>query len=228
MWPVDAEALVALQRALAAAPMPTFAFDPAAAVAGCFTCFARDGTAMGEAGDPAWAGAALTRGGRQQAAAAIEGVAAGPYLPGLLALREGALLEAAVRALPILPAVLLVDGTGRDHPRRAGLALHLGAALGVPTVGVTHRPLLASGDWPLDRQGAASPLLLAGDLVGFWVRSRPGARPVAVHAAWGTTPDLAVAIVLAAVGRARTPEPLRIARREARRARGAAERRYRP
>jgi deoxyribonuclease V len=52
----------------------------------------------------------------------VSGEAGAPYLPGLLALREGALLEAAVRALPRPPEVLLVDATGRDHPRRAGLA----------------------------------------------------------------------------------------------------------
>jgi deoxyinosine 3'endonuclease (endonuclease V) len=57
------------------------------------------------------------------------------YLPTLLALQEGLLLEQAVRALPIAPKVLVVNATGRDHPRRTGLALHLGAVLGLPTVG---------------------------------------------------------------------------------------------
>jgi len=115
-----------------------------------------------------------------------------------------------------------VDGTGRDHPRAAGLALHLGAVLGIPTVGVTHRPLLAAGAWPGDERGAAAPLLLDGALVGFWVRTRAGARPLAVHAAWGTSPELAVEVVLACSGRARTPEPLRAARAAARKARAAA------
>jgi len=53
----------------------------------------------------------------------------------MLALREGLLLEQAMGALPIAPEVLVVNATGRDHPRRAGLALHLGAVLGLPTVG---------------------------------------------------------------------------------------------
>ena len=81
----------------------------------------------------------------------ISGLAGGPYLPALLALREGPLLEQAVRALPIVPEVLIVNATGRDHPRRAGLALHLGAVLGLPTVGVTTRPLVAQGAWPVDQ-----------------------------------------------------------------------------
>jgi len=224
MWPADTDSLISLQVSLAAAPMPPFGFDLSASVGGCYVCFARGGAGPGAAGDPAWAAAALTRKGRRQSAAVVvTGAAGGPYLPGLLAVREGALLEAAVRALPFPPQVLLVDATGRDHPRRAGLALHLGAALDLPTVGVTHRPLLATGDWPGPERGAASPLLLDGDLVGYWLRTRPGARPLAVHAGWQTDPDRAVEVVLAATRRPRTPEPLRAARRAARRARAAAE-----
>jgi deoxyribonuclease V len=222
MWPGDAAALTEEQAGLATRPMPALDFDPAAPIGGCFACFARGGAGAGRAGDPGWAGAALVQAGRTVASTAIAGEAGGPYAPGLLARREGPLLEAAVRALPALPEVLLVDGTGRDHPRGAGLALHLGAVLEVPTVGVTHRPLLAEGAWPDDRRGAAAPLHLAGRVVGYWVRTRVGSRPLAVHAAWGTSPELAVAVVLAAMGRARTPEPLRAARESARRARAAA------
>ncbi|MBN2113249.1 MAG: endonuclease V [Acidimicrobiia bacterium] len=223
MWPVDAAVLIERQRELAAAPAPDYAFGPGDIIGGCYACFPRGGAGPGRAGDPGWAAAALTSGGRLVAVAAAAGAAAGPYRPGLLALREGPLLEAAVRALPALPTVMLVDATGRDHPRGAGLALHLGAVLGLPTVGVTHRPLVASGDWPGDYRGAASPLVLEGRLVGFWLRTRAGARPLAVHAAWGTTPETAQAVVLAAGGRARTPEPLRAARSAARRARATAE-----
>jgi deoxyribonuclease V len=118
--------------------------------------------------------------------------------------------------LPITPEVLVVNATGRDHPRRAGLALHLGAVLGLPTVGVTTRPLLAQGAWPADHRGATARLLLDNEVVGYWVRTRPGARPLAVHAAWQTDAQDAVQVVLAATRRARTPEPLRRARTLAR------------
>src|SRR5439155_270280 len=80
--------------------------------------------------------------------AAGRGFGGAPSAPGLLALREGSMLAAAVEALEARPDVLLVDATGRDHPRRAGLALHLGAVLDVPTIGVTHRPLRATGPEP--------------------------------------------------------------------------------
>src|ERR1019366_7253372 len=106
------------------------------------------------------------------------------YEPGLLALREGPLLEAAVRALARMPDVLLVNATGRDHPRRAGVAVQLGAILELPTVGVTHRPLLAGGDWPPDQAGARSPMQIGGEEVGCWLRTRPRARPLAVHPGW--------------------------------------------
>jgi deoxyribonuclease V len=211
-WPSTREELIEEQHRLAALNPPLWR-DPDARVGGCFVCFARGGTGPGHAGDPAWAAAAF---GRE--AVVVDGQAGAPYEPGLLALREGALLEAAVRALPHSPDVLLVDGTGRDHPRRAGVALHLGAVLDLPTVGVTHRPLVASADWPPDEHGAGSPLLLDGDVVGYWLRTRKGTRPLAVHAAWRTDPDAAARLVLR-VSRARTPEPLRRARRHARTAR---------
>jgi deoxyribonuclease V len=90
-----------------------------------------------------------------------------------------------------------------------GLALHLGSVLGLPTVGITNRPLLAEGAWPADARGATAPLRLGGELVGYWLRTRTGTKPVAVHAAWRTGPWDAVAVVLAATRRARTPQPLR-------------------
>jgi deoxyribonuclease V len=156
--------------------------------------------------------------------AVVRGPAGYRYSPGLLALREGPLLEAAVRSLPYTPDVLIVDATGRDHPRRAGLALHLGAVLDLPSVGVTHRPLLAKGQMPANEDGATSPLSLNGELVGHWVRTRRGIRPLAVHAAWRTTPDITVPVVLALCRGHRAPEPLRLARRAAREARARNER----
>jgi deoxyribonuclease V len=212
-WPLTREELIEEQLRLAALAPATWQFEPEAQIGGVFVCFARGKSGPGQAGDPAWAAACIGR-----ATTMVPGHAGAPYEPGLLALREGALLEAAVRALPELPDVLLVDATGRDHPRRAGLALQLGAVLELPSVGVTHRPLVAEGEWPADERGARSPLLLGGELVGYWLRTRVGTRPLAVHAAWRTDPDTAADAALSA-SRARTPEPLRRARRRAREAR---------
>jgi deoxyribonuclease V len=215
-WPRTPEELIEEQLRLGTLETPPWRFEPGARVGGCFVCFPRGPSGPGRAGDPAWAAAAV---GSESAVA--EGRAGAPYEAGLLALREGELLEAAVRGLPELPDVLLVDATGRDHPRRAGLALHLGAVLDLPTVGVTHRALAAEGEWPPDDRGARSPLLLEGGLAGYWLRTREGTRPLAVHAAWRTDADIAAEVVLS-VCRARTPEPLRRARRLARETRAAA------
>jgi deoxyribonuclease V len=127
-----------------------------------------------------------------------------PYEPGYLALREGALLDEVVRELPRIPDVVLVNASGRDHPRGAGLALHLGAALELPTVGVTDRPLVADV--------VEEELVLGDEVVGCAVRTRAGARPVFAHAAWRTDVETARVIVIASAGDARTPEPLRRAR----------------
>jgi deoxyribonuclease V len=199
MWPATASELVRVQRELAdARPTPWRPDERRTLVAGCFVCF--------DEGDRAWAAAALVHGDRRPAGTAlVRGRVSAAYEPGLLALREGALLEAAIRALPAVPEVVIVNATGRDHPRGAGLALHLGAVLDVPSAGVTDRPLLG--------------LELDGAEIARLVRTRAGARPVVVHAGWRTDLDTAVAVVLGATRRARTPEPLRRARREAREAR---------
>jgi deoxyribonuclease V len=215
--------LIAMQREMAhARPEQWHPAPGVLSIGGCFVCFQRNLSGPGYRGNPAWAAAVLHRGRRALTEACVTGVAGGPYVSGLMALREGALLEAAVRTLPQRPEVLLVNATGRDHPRRFGLAVHLGAVLEIPTVGITHRVLLATGAEPPDRRGASSELMLNDAVVGYWLRTRPGVRPIAVHAGWRTDPETAVRVVMAASRRARTPEPLRRARRVARLARAAA------
>jgi deoxyribonuclease V len=222
-WPSTAEELIAVQRELAVARPPAWRPPPGPlAIAGCWICFPRGEQGAGARGQRAWAAAALLRGRRSIRAATVAGEAGAPYEPGLLALREGALLERAVRALAQRPDVLLVDATGRDHPRRAGLALHLGAILDLPSIGVTNRPLLASAPDPGGERGARTALTLEGEPVGWWLRTRTGARPLAVHPAWRTDLDSAVEVVLAAGRGKRAPEPLRRARRLAREARASA------
>jgi deoxyribonuclease V len=205
-----------MQRALAAAAAAAPPWRPGngVRVGACFVCFERGSSGPGRPGDRGWAAAAL-----HGDVAVVEAPAGAAYEAGLLALREGPLLETAVRRLAEPPDVLLVNATGRDHPRRAGLALHLGAVLGVPTVGVTHRPLMAAGEWPADENGARTPFTIENEVVGAWLRTRRRTRPLAVHAAWRTGPETAVAVVEAALRTRRTPEPLRMARTAARIAR---------
>lgn len=222
-WPSTPAALEALQLRLgdgaAAEAGPSVSPALRAGVAACFVCFERGRSGPGEAGDRGWAAAVLTGGATPPPIAVVPGVAAAPYVPGLLALREGALLEAAVLSLPERPALLVVNATGRDHPRRAGLSLQLGARLGIPSIGVTDRPLLAAGELPADERGATAPLRIGNETVACWVRTRRGTRPVVAHAGWRTSVDAAVELALGLTARWRTPVPLRLAREAARLAR---------
>jgi deoxyribonuclease V len=225
-WPSTDDGLVALQvrlateagTALGAAPL---AVGSVVRVGGCFVAFARGEQGPGHPGDRAWA-AAVTWDRRTDGVVAEHVVAdrvPASYAPGLLARREGPILAAAIGGLDPWPDVVLVDATGFDHPRTAGLALHVGAVLDVPTVGVTHRGLVVRGDPPdrLTRRGDAAPVELDGVEVAAWVCTRTGVRPLLVHAAWRTDVPTAVEVVLlASSDRARTPAPLQEARRVAR------------
>jgi deoxyribonuclease V len=248
-WPVEEEVLAALQERLGrqAGELAPVALGARPLVGGCFVAFARGEAGPGHPGDRAWAAAVtwhpvdgVRDEGRQlrgvrhdrgprvardlQEQVVVADTVPAAYRAGLLAMREGALLEQAVSSLRTRPDVLLVDATGRDHPRRAGLALHLGWALDLPTVGVTHRPLVALGHDPAGERGTRAPVVLEGQVVGYRVVTRSGARPVVAHAGWRTTPDQAVEVVLlASTPASRTPVPLGEARRAAREARSIAE-----
>jgi deoxyribonuclease V len=220
VWPADPDSLVARQQELAlAAPDPAAVNPGAAFIGGCWVCLPRGLTGPGTDHDPAWCAAVIMRAGKVVEQRVVRGIAGAPYVPGLMALRLGPLMADAARALSSGPDVLLLDATARDHPRRAGLALHLGAELDVATIGVTHRPLVASGEWPIDERGARRPLRIGDSVVGCWLRTQPGVRPLVVHPGWRLDLDTAVEVVLSLTSSHRTPEPLRCARQLARRAR---------
>jgi deoxyribonuclease V len=226
-WPSDAEALDAEQRRLAAATPPAWTPAPdRMLVGGVFVAYAAGEQGPGHPGDRAWVGAAVVECPRLRLVGhVVVPVEVGAsYEPGRLALREGPALTTALTSLEEAPDVVLVDASGRDHPRGAGLALHLGAVVDLPSVGVTHRPLVATGEeWPADEPGSWSPLTLDGQVVAAWLRTSRRARPVVVHPAWRTDLATAVDVVRPCCGRWRTPEPLRVARVAARTARAYAE-----
>jgi deoxyribonuclease V len=220
VWPTDADSLIIYQQQLASATPELVILDPSnAMIAACWVCFPRGLVGPGSDHDPAWCAAVMMFGGRMIEQQMIISTTSAPYVPGLMALRVGPIMEQTVQALSRRPDVLLLDATARDHPRRAGLALHLGAELDIPTIGVTHRPLVASGDWPSDQRGATSPLLIGDSVVGCWLRTQPGVRPLAIHPGWRLDLATAVEVVTFLTRRRRTPEPLRRARQLARRAR---------
>jgi len=148
----------------------------------------------------------------------IRGRAAFPYVPGLFAFREIPALIAALDGLDTIPDLLVCDGYGLAHPRRFGLACHLGVLTGVPTIGVGKTPFVGTHTTPGERRGDASDLVHEGDVVGRALRTRDGVKPVFVSIGHGVDLAGACAHVLALTPRYRLPETTRAADRECRRA----------
>jgi len=140
-----------------------------------------------------------------------EGRVRRPYEPGFLAFREG---PPALKVLKGLDYdLLLVNGHGIAHPRRAGLASHLGVALDRPTVGVARRPLVGRPLGEPERVGDAVPLFHRGEKVGHLVLTRPDCRPLVVSPGHRCSHRDAVEWVLRLVRGGKWPEPLRLADR---------------
>ncbi len=138
-----------------------------------------------------------------------------PYVPGLLSFREGPVLEEAFGSLATEPDVFIFDGNGLAHPRRVGIASHLGLWLGRPTVGSAKTRLIGRHDPVPPEKGSWSPLLDKGEVVGAALRTRAGTKPVFVSP--GHLIDLASAVdlVLRCAPRYRLPEPIRLAHKAA-------------
>jgi len=136
-----------------------------------------------------------------------------PYVPGLLSFREApAILEALAR-LNDLPDVLIVDGHGRAHPRRFGLACHLGVLLDLPAIGCAKSVLVGRAAPPGGEVGSTSELSLNGELLGLALRTRQRARPVYISVGHRIDLPSATQAVLACGRGYRLPEPLRLAHR---------------
>ncbi len=141
-------------------------------------------------------------------------VATWPYVPGCLSFREIPVAAAALRKVRARPDLVICDGQGRAHPRRMGLASHLGLMLDIPTVGCAKSRLVGQVPRaPGRRRGGRAPLLDGGERIGTVLRTRTGVRPVFVSV--GDRIDLASAErwVLAAAPRYRLTEPIREAHR---------------
>ncbi len=134
-----------------------------------------------------------------------------PYVPGLLSFREGPAVLAALRRLRTPPDVLIYDGHGLAHPRRCGIACHLGVVLQRPTIGCAKSRLIGTHREPGPGRGSVAPLMDDGEVIGSVLRTQDGINPVFVSV--GHLIDLrdAQRIVLACAIRYRLPEPTRLA-----------------
>ncbi len=134
-----------------------------------------------------------------------------PYIPGLLSFRESPVCLAAVEKLKAEPDAFMIDGQGIAHPRRFGIAAHLGLFFNKPTIGCAKSVLVGSFEEPAPEKGAYSPLKDKQEVIGAAVRTRTNVEPVFVSVGNRCTLEDAIDVTLAWTGKYRLPEPTRLA-----------------
>ena len=134
-----------------------------------------------------------------------------PYVPGLLSFREGPVLVGAFEKLQHIPDVFIFDGMGRIHPRKFGIASHMGLWLDKPTIGCGKTYLIGDYDEPDSDKGAYSTLTYHGERLGVVLRTRKNVKPVFISP--GHRMDIAssIALTMAVTPKYRLPEPIRAA-----------------
>jgi len=134
-----------------------------------------------------------------------------PYIPGLLSFREGPVLEEAFENLQHEPDVFIFDGMGIAHPRRIGIASHMGLWLQKPTIGCGKTLLVGRfSDLP-DERGAYSNLIDRGQVIGVALRTRAGTKPVFISPGHLADLPTSIELVMACTPKYRLPEPIRAA-----------------
>jgi len=136
-----------------------------------------------------------------------------PYIPGLLSFREVPTVLAALEKLSVLPDMLLCDGQGIAHPRRLGIASHLGVLLDLPTIGVAKSRLVGRHAEPGEEKGAWQPLVDKDEVIGCVLRSRSRVKPLYISPGHRVSIDSAREWVMACLTRYRLPETTRWAHR---------------
>lgn len=136
-----------------------------------------------------------------------------PYVPGLLSFREIPAVLDALDQLATPPDVLLCDGQGYAHPRRFGLACHLGVLRDIPSIGVAKTRLIGDFGALGAERGSATPLRHEGEVIGMVLRTRSHVRPLYISVGHRVSLSTAVQLVLACTPRYRLPETTRRAHR---------------
>ncbi|MSP67416.1 MAG: deoxyribonuclease V [Alphaproteobacteria bacterium] len=205
-WPTTAAAAIALQRTLAGQVERQDRLGPVSRIAGVDVGFEDAGRSTRAAVVVfAWPGLA-------RITAAVARVPTGfPYIPGLLSFRELPAVLAALDQLAALPDLLLVDGQGIAHPRRFGIACHLGVLIDRPTIGVGKSRLVGTHAEPGQVRGVRRLLRDGTEVIGTVLRTRAGVRPLYVSIGHRIGLATAVRWVLRTGRRLRLPEPVRAA-----------------
>lgn len=199
--PPTLRAATIAQREIAAAVETADRLDPAGAVAGADTS-----SKWRDVRGPIHAAIALPGGG----GASVTQVPPFAYVPGYLGFRECPALVAAWALLPELPGAIMVDGQGRAHPRRCGVASQLGVLLDVPTIGVAKSLLCGVAEHAVGPDaGDRAAIVDRGEVIALALRTRARATPIYVSVGHRVSLETAAAMVLALVGGRRLPAPIR-------------------
>lgn len=134
-----------------------------------------------------------------------------PYIPGLLSFREVPAVLDALQQLDITPDVLLCDGQGIAHPRRFGIASHIGVLTGIPAIGVAKKRLIGEYTPPPQTKGAWEPLLDDDECIGAVLRTRVNTHPLFISIGHRISLPDAIAMVMHCITRYRLPETTRAA-----------------
>ena len=131
-----------------------------------------------------------------------------PYVPGLLAFRELPAIKKAMRALDRLPDLAIVDGHGFAHPRRFGIACHVGVEFGIPSIGCGKSLFVGDHAEPAPARGSWTKLIHKGETIGAALRTRHDVRPIYVSTGHRVSLSTAIRWILKLAPRFRLPEPI--------------------
>lgn len=205
-WDVDTREAVAIQKRLREALIVEDDFDGVSRVAGVDVGFEEGGritraaVAVLDPGDLSPLDWALARSPTRF-----------PYVPGLLSFREIPAVLDALERLETPPDLILCDGQGTAHPRRMGIACHLGLVTGLPTIGVAKSRLTGRHGPVPEEKGGWTPLRDGGETVGAVLRSRAGVKPIYVSGGHRVGLETALEWVMRCLTRYRLPETTRAA-----------------
>jgi deoxyribonuclease V len=203
-WSLTPEAAIALQQVLRQEVITTDQLGPVRYVAGVDVGFEASGTVTRAAV------AVLSLADLQLQDRAIARLPTHfPYIPGLLSFREVPAVLEALEKLTIVPDLVLCDGQGIAHPRRLGIASHLGLLIDLPTIGVAKSLLVGRHAELADQRGSWQPLLHQGETIGAALRTRPGTKPVYVSPGHRISLETAIAYTMRCTTKYRLPETTR-------------------
>lgn len=139
----------------------------------------------------------------------VKGVTRFPYVPGFLAFREVPALVRALDQMPVKPDVIMVDGHGIAHPRRMGIAAHLGSLIGIPTLGCAKKLLFGKYQEPENTKGAYELIKDKEETIGFALRTKSRVKEVFISPGNKMTMENSLQIAMHCTGNYRIPEPTR-------------------